>query len=154
MYWKMQFFLDIGISLIATLAIFIAGDYFNLSLFYADYDYIREIAKTWMGPLLTLTGMMTATTAFLFTVIDRPEFEKIKGTVAESQLWTIFSENLFWMTFAIISCLIVTVSNDIIISSIYHLLPFGIIIISLCIAKFVWVIRQVLSVRIHTAKNN
>lgn len=116
-------------------------------LFTLDSDSIVLAARAWLGPILTLLGMTSATTAFIFSVVDRSEFLPLRKSNSESQLWLIFSENLFWLAVASIASALVTFSSNVAHAPIIWTIIFLFNIVAICILKFAWVMRQIISVR-------
>jgi hypothetical protein len=107
-----------------------------------------SIARAWLSPTLTFLGMTSATTAFIFTVIDRPEFNVLRGRHAESQLWRIFAQTIGWLAVASMFCVFLTLLKY----GSGTLAPVGtflIFMLLLCVGKFAWVMRQIISVRIN-----
>ena len=121
------------------------------TFFVINEQALTTAARTWLGPVLTLLGMMSATTAFLFTVIDRGEFAVLRKSSSEGQLWRIFSENLLWLAVAALFSAWATFWNGYAPQLTFYLATFLLIIVAICIAKFVWIMRQIVSVRIAQA---
>jgi hypothetical protein len=111
----------------------------------------QEVGRAWLSPVLTLLGMTSATTAFLFAVVDRTEFNALRGKQAESQLWRIFAQNIGWLAISALYCATLTFMNT---SYVRWLMPLGtflIIMLIVCVLKFAWVMRQVILVRVDQA---
>lgn len=145
-YWDKQTRIDVSLSVIVT-GILWLGPKLGVPVMF-EVGAAREIARAWLSPVLTLLGMTSATTAFLFAVVDRSEFKALRGKRAESQLWRIFAQNIGWLAVSAIYCAILTF-----VSASYDgwLMPLGtflMIILGVCVLKFAWVMRQVIFVRV------
>lgn len=136
-YWHNQTKLDMACALVLSVAVWQLPKVGLPVLFLIDKNALVIAARTWLGPILTLLGMMSATTAFLFTVIDRDEFAGLRKSSSESQLWRIFSESLLWLAVAALFAAWVTFWNGNAPQLAYQLGTFLIVIIAICIAKFV-----------------
>lgn len=151
-YWKHQAKVDI-VAALAVTAIFwtVSALGFTPLLVVSDESVISS-ARSWVGPTLTLLGLMATTTAFISSTVDRDEFKQLRTKGAESQLWQIFSENLFWLTVASLSAVAASFARSPIPQSVLTYLTFLIAIVAICVVKFTWVMRQVIAVRISNTK--
>ena len=147
-YWKSQRLFDAFLALAAAL-IGVNGPSLGLPVIITlSPDAVILASRAWVAPILTLLGMMSATTAFIFSVVDRLEFQAIRKSKAEPQLWLIFSENLFWLSIAAISAAVISFWNPSDWSPVIQVyVVFLFLIICICILKFAWVMRQIISVR-------
>lgn len=147
-YWNSQRLFDALLAFVVAL-IGVKGPSLGLPvLLTLQPDAVILAARAWVSPILTLLGMMSATTAFIFAVVDRQEFTAIRATKAEPQLWLIFSENLFWLSIAAISSAVISFmapSEWNFTIELYVVFLF--LIICVCVLKFAWVMRQIISVR-------
>lgn len=152
-YWRFQALFDVS----AAIFLVVFGNILPIFGFpivlETSVDDIDAVSRAWLGPLLTLVGMMSATTAFIFTVVDKSEFKMIQAKGVEHQLFFIFSENIFWITSACIFCALSSffVGYD---REIYFLASFIFCMVCICLLKFSWVMRQVIGVRIAQSKRS
>lgn len=152
-YWNRHKQIDVALAVASTSALWLFGSSGH-SYFTFDALLVQKLAATWVGPTLSLFGLFSATIAFMFTVIDKPEFTILRQSRAQAQLWQVFQGNLIWLCVAAVVCFGLATCN----SSLINNKPVAIlasfvstmVIISLC--KFTWVMTQVLSVRIAKAK--
>ena len=145
-YWDKQTRVDVTAAITITIVLWV-GPKIGLPVMFESGN-AREIARSWISPVLTLLGMTSATTAFIFTVVDRTEFRLLRGKHAESQLWRIFAQNIGWLAVSAAYCALLTFVST---GHVPLLLPLGsflIVILSICVFKFAWVMRQVIFVRI------
>lgn len=153
-YWDNQAKVDAALALIITLLAWRLPAWGIGPLFVLSAESISSAARTWVGPALTLLGMMSATTAFIFSVIDRGEFAIIRGSKSEGQLWKIFSENIFWLSTTAVVAIFVSFLHVPTGMWLFYLSSFLPVIVSICVLKFAWVIRQIIAVRAAQAKQN
>ncbi len=151
MYWKFQGYFDAVVGILLTVLLWAIPHYGGPILFAVNFEETAIIARTWVGPILTLLGMMSATTAFIFSVVDRPEFRVLKKSTSEAYLWNIFSENLLWLAIAAFGACAASFGARPLPEWLLYGLNYILIMVCICITKFVWVIRQIISVRISTA---
>ena len=151
MYWRHQALLDVVLAALVTVLLWQLPRWGSPPLFVANAETLVMAARTWVGPLLTLLGMMSATTAFVFSVVERGEFAILRKS-AESQLWRVFSENLLWLGIAAIAAVLITFSNAAKSHVSLYAGTFLVVIVAICVMKFVWVMRQIVSVRIAHAE--
>lgn len=147
-YWDNQHVIDVVISIILAL-LAVQGPKAGIPVIMTiTAESLILSTRAWVGPALTLLGMMSATTAFIFSVVDRSEFSPLKDLGVESQLWKVFSENIFWLTFAAVCAMIISFLQpgyvpDVLLTFVMFLF----FIVSICLLKFSWVMRQIISVR-------
>ena len=142
----MQTRVDAALAVAITLVLWLGPDLGLPAIF--TVDSASDIGRLWLGPVLTLLGMTSATTAFVFAVVDRSEFKSLRGNHAESQLWRIFAQNIGWLAVGGVYCAVLTFLN---VDHIAWLMPVGtflIIILCVCVLKFAWVMRQIIFVRV------
>lgn len=151
MYWRFQGYFDAAIGGLLTLLLWVIPNWGGPALFAVNFENTAIIARTWVGPILTLLGMMSATTAFIFSVVDRPEFQVLKKSTSEAYLWNIFSENLLWLAIAAFGACAASFSMQQLPEWFLYVLNYVLVMVCLCIAKFVWVMRQIISVRVYNA---
>ena len=147
-YWKNQVKIDVAIAILLTILLWTLPSRGMPIVFMIDDESTLLIARAWVGPLLTLLGMMSATTSFLFSVIDRKEFAILRTSSSESQLWRIFSENILWLGVASLSAVYFTFLNTNDRAIIVYGGTFLIVVSSISVVKFIWIMRQVISVRV------
>jgi hypothetical protein len=153
-YWKNQRAFDATFGAILTLILWYAP-VLGIPIFFSiDSDLAIVSARSWVGPTLTLLGMMSATTAFIFSVVDRAEFKLLKSTSSESYLWVIFSENLLWLSITSFATCAISLFLKPISSYIFYVMSYFLIMTLICIYKFAWAIRQIISVRIAKSGNH
>ena len=144
-YWRFQLLID-TLVVIAFVALMMSGVLgWKVEL---DANRVIETARMWVAPVLTLLGMVCATTSFLFSVVERSEFKLIRDIGVERQLWSVFSELIFWLAVSAVSAAtlsFVQPSNFTAPLKGFAYFLFG--IVSLCLLKFAWVMRQIISVR-------
>jgi hypothetical protein len=150
-YWRNQAKIDVACAIALSLIVWQLPKAGFPTLFVIEEQALITAARTWLGPVLTLLGMMSATTAFLFTVIDRGEFAALRKSSSEGQLWKIFAENLLWLAVAALFSAWVTFWNGNVSRLTFYFATFLLMIVAICIAKFVWIMRQIVSVRIAQA---
>ena len=149
-YWDKQTRFDVTCALALTLALWFGPRVGAPTIF--ETVNPQDVGRSWLSPVLALLGMMSATTAFIFSVVDRSEFKIIRGNHAESQLWRIFAQNIGWLAISAAYCVLITFATG---SFAYWLLPIGtflMVLVTICILKFAWVMRQVIFVRIDQTK--
>jgi hypothetical protein len=152
-YWDHQTKADVAVALVATTAVWLGPSFGAPILFAISSEDATQIARSWLGPILTLLAMTFATMSFIFTVIDRSEFNIIRGKHSESQLWRIFAQNIGWLTCSAIYCVVlVVVAPSTGTQPLAYLGSFLLFIMSICIMKYAWVMRQVLFVRIDQTR--
>ena len=148
MYWRYQGLIDVVCGVLCVELMWRLPEYGGVQLIrVTDLDAI-SLAKTWVGPIVTLIGMMSATTAFLFSVIDRPEFSILKGSKSQRYLWQVFSQNLFWLLCGAVAACITSLLKSPLSIWWMHVISFLLVMIFICLSKFVWVMRQIISVRV------
>jgi hypothetical protein len=147
-YWSYQRIFDVLAALILAVTVTF-GARLGIPVFLPISDAaIASAARTWVAPVLTLLGMTSATTAFIFSVVDRLEFKAIKSARAERQLWQIFSENLLWLSVSAICAAALSFYDKENMPLIVRFTAFFLFYIDIiCIYKFTWVMRQIISVR-------
>lgn len=149
MYWKRHRLADGTICLLLSAVSWILGSK-GFVVFEYESGMVQRLASTWLGPTLSLFGLFSATVAFMFTVIDKPEFMILRKSSSQSQLWEIFQANLFWLCACSVTALMLSLSRQELVQS--HYIGFAITFIlamaitSLC--KFTWVMIQIVSVRV------
>ena len=151
-YWDHQTKVDVAVALIATAAVWLGPSYGTPIVFSLSPEDAAQIARSWLGPILTLLAMTFATMSFIFTVIDRTEFNIIRGKHSESQLWRIFAQNIGWLTCSAIYCVTFVVATPSVTLFLTHVGTCLLFIMSICIIKYAWVMRQVLFVRIDQTR--
>lgn len=151
-YWRLQFWADLlGAVLITVLLI--EG---KIPFAHANPtpSQIVHSCQIWVAPIMTLLGLTCATTAFLFTAIDRSDFVLLRTLGVEYQLWIIFSEIIFWLALAAISAASISIVR---ISEFPQWLEgyavFLFVMVSICLFKFAWVMRHVIGVRMRRSKS-
>lgn len=151
-YWDHQAKADAALAAIGSLLFWSVPNLGFPVIFTVNAEAVVTAARTWVGPTLTLLGMMAATTAFVFSVVDRNEFALLKESSSESQLWLIFSENLLWLAIAAIAAGGLTFWSGAFPSFVLYAATFLVIIVSISVLKFAWVMRQIISVRAARAR--
>jgi hypothetical protein len=147
-YWKFQTVIDVAVAALCSILVWVLPQKGFPAFFVIDHAALTTAGRAWVAPSLTLLGMMSATTAFVFSVVDRQEFSILRSSTAEAQLWRTFSENLFWLAVAAIFAACITFLKPAADVSMFYIATFLIIIVSISIMKFIWVMRQIISVRI------
>lgn len=147
-YWKRQHTLDVCASVLFAL-VAVGGPKAGIPvLVNITADTLSLSARAWVGPALTLLGMMSATTAFIFSVVDRSEFAALKALGVESQLWSIFAQNILWLAVAALCAMVLAfLPAGSLPDALLGLVVFLFSIISICLIKFAWVMRQIIFVR-------
>ena len=150
-YWRYQFWIDFALVALAT-GLLITGLFgeFKISL---NASQVVAACRIWVAPVLTLLGLVCATTAFLFSAIDRSEFKLLRDIGVESQLWSVFSEIIFWLAVAAISSASISFAEPNQFSNLlmaYATFLFG--MVALCLLKFAWVMRHIIGVKIRSAQ--
>jgi hypothetical protein len=151
-YWKYQTVVDVLAAVTIAAVVWSAPKLGVPVVLTVDPAGIALTARTWLGPALTLLGMMSATTAFIFTVVDRAEFTILRKSKSEAQLWRVFSQNLLWLGVAALFCATVTFWGSGPFELVAKLGTFLIAITAISVGKFVWTMRQIISVRIAQSK--
>jgi hypothetical protein len=146
-YWDNQTKFDVAAAAIAVFVVWF-GPRIGLPTLFHVGD-VRSIAQAWLSPILSFLGMTSATTAFIFTVIDRPEFNILRGKHAESQLWRIFAQTISWLSISAIFCVLLTFVSMQDGRALLLIGTFLVVMLFICVGKFAWVMRQVISVRIN-----
>lgn len=147
-YWKAQHIFDVLLSLFITVALVLGPKFGAPIIVNVSPDSLILSARAWVGPALTLLGMMSATTAFIFSVVDRGEFQPLRALGVEAQLWDIFAQNIFWLAVAAISAMVIAFVDIAAISiPLLAYATFLFIIVAICLIKFAWVMTQIISVR-------
>lgn len=154
MYWKFQGYFDAVVGIFLTILLWSIPNLGVPTVFSINFEDTAIIARMWVGPILTLLGMMSATTAFIFSVVDRPEFRVLKKSTSEAFLWNIFSENLLWLAIAAFGACAASFCTQPLPVWLIYGLNYILVMVCICIAKFVWVMRQIISVRISNANQN
>jgi hypothetical protein len=149
MYWKNQIILDVLIAVILAAGLTYAPKW-GIELFDSvDSLTIVLSARMWVAPALTLLGMLCATTAFVFSAIDRPEFVPLRKSKSESQLWMVFSEAILWLSFAALFAIFLSLIDPDQIGLLLRAVSLSILfLVSIAVMKFAWVMRQIISVRV------
>jgi hypothetical protein len=147
-YWRHQTVTDVAAAAAIDAALWLAPQAGIPTVFTVDAPSLAMAARTWLGQALTLLGMMSATTAFIFTVVDRTEFTALRSSRSEGQLWRVFSQNLLWLGVAALFCVSATFWSAEHFTFLAVLGTFIVAIASISVAKFVWTMRQIISVRI------
>jgi hypothetical protein len=145
-YWRYQVFFDVVVVLLVT-AMLTSGlaDLPRLSV---PAEQIVAACRLWVAPILTLLGLVCATTAFLFTALERSEFQLLRALGVEDQLWSIFSAMIFWLGIAAISSAIISFVNPSKFPDWLHAFAvFLFLMVSLCLLKFAWVMRHIIGAR-------
>lgn len=147
-YWKNQHLFDVAISVALTAAVVWGPKVGAPVIITITGESLALSARAWVGPALTLLGMMSATTAFIFSVVDRSEFAALRALGVESQLWKVFAENILWLSVAAVAAAIFSFlpAGNVSKSALVFAL-FLFFMVSLCLLKFAWVMRQIISVR-------
>ena len=147
-YWKWQFWIDL--ALVFGVTVVVTNDIFPFVSGPPEWNVIIQACRQWVAPILTLLGLVCATTAFLFTALDRSEFTLLRTIGVEDQLWAIFSEIIFWLAVSAISAATISfVESDQFAGVLgkYAFFLFGMVV--LCLLKFAWVMRHIIGVRIR-----
>lgn len=145
-YWRHQFIID-------TIIIFVVSTLFSSGIFPQTFTVpsgteIVRACRAWVAPILTILGLVCATTAFLFTAIERSEFDLLRHLDVEDQLWTIFSEVIFWLAVAAISSASISFAREGELPGwVQGYSTFLFIMVSFCLLKFAWLIRHIIAVR-------
>lgn len=145
-YWRHQFWIDA--TVIFLLALIATKGW--LPFFQVDLSgkKVVETSKLWVGPTLTILGLVCATTAFLFSALERSEFGLLRKLGVEEQLWFIFSEIIFWLTVSAISLAMISfLSPEGLSVWIKGFALFLFAMVALCLLKFAWVMRHIIGVR-------
>ena len=147
-YWRFQFWADI-VLVGAFVSIAASGiiPYSNIAPAAAD---IVSACRIWVAPILTLLGLVCATTAFLFSALERDEFSLLRKIDVEHQLWAIFSEMIFWLAVSAISTALISFVHAASFPNWLHgYALFLFFMISLCLIKFAWVMRHIVGVKMR-----
>lgn len=147
-YWRWHRWLDFGLAIVFCALSWWLPVWGFPAFFFVDHDILVLSARAWLGAMLTLLGMMSATTAFLFTVIDRPDFLILKQSKSSNQLWETFSQNILWLSIGVVACGFLSVSDGKISHVSVVLGTFIFIINAISIMKFGWIMRSIISVRL------
>ena len=86
-----------------------------------------------------------------FTAIERSEFQLLKKLGVEAQLWSVFSEIIFWLAVAAVSAACISFIPEGELpgwTKGYAIFLFGIVV--LCLLKFAWVMRNIIGVRMRS----
>lgn len=115
---------------------------------------VHDLAQKWIGPLLTLFGLLCATNAFMFTVVDRVEFEHLRRSKSQSQMWEIMSSGIavvasssVW-AFVVATCSVEALNNRVF----AFVTTYMVMITAIAVLKFAWLMRQILGVRAARAR--
>lgn len=151
-YWRHQIFYDlftaVTIAVVVTFVPHIGGPVI-LRVEQAD---IVTVARAWVAPSLTLLGMLSATVAFAFAMIDRHEFRFLKSFGAEKQLWTVFGENIAFLGLAAVFASVVSLLQpEAVSTTLRFVATFFMTIVAIGVLKFCWLMCQIISVRISQA---
>jgi len=147
-YWKYQRTFDILISALVT-ALLLKMGRMSFTVFEFDAEHAKSVASDWLGAVLSLFGLVSATVAFVFSAIDSTEFKILRESKSKRQLWDIFSFTLIILLIACFWCTAMTLFSNNVISSyvVFITTPFVIITTSLLLAKFTWVMTQIIAVK-------
>lgn len=148
MYWRFQFWIDLLAVILITLVV--TSGWVPLLRVAPDASQIVSACRLWVAPILTLLGLVCATTAFLFTALDRSEFHLLRKIGVEDQLWSIFSEIIFWLAVAAIAAAAISfVDSGNFPAWLRGFAFFLFLMVALCLIKFTWVMRHIISVRVR-----
>jgi len=149
MYWKNQNLFDVFISIAICIILWISPKITGFEAFSANYADVSATARIWLAPTLAMLGMTCTATAFIFTVIEKEDFEVLRKSKSQPQLWKILSQIIFWLAASSICCAILTFidlrDHG---SKILYFCSFLIVVDSISILKFSWLMRQIVGVRI------
>jgi hypothetical protein len=102
---------------------------------------------------LTLMGLIIATTGFLSSTLEKEEFSPVAKSSSSAQLWEILRQNIGWLFVSGCYCYLgsIPVRDDIpVIHPIFG--TFLGISVAITLAKLVWIMRSVLTVKIRNAR--
>lgn len=147
-YWRFHFAFDIILaSAIALFANHWLSD--HLVLASLTLDETRETARNWLAIGLSTFALIAATIAFMFNVIDLPQFKILKGSVSRFQFWGIFLSSLWTLLTASAWCAVLSVMPLSLVASVWvnDISVTLSVLTGLELVKFTWVISQVVNVR-------
>ena len=148
-YWRHQNLIDAAIAAAVTALTWTLPTVGAPAAFQITPEGLILASRMWVAPALTLLGMTCATTAFVFTVVDRAEFGILRGSRSETQLWRVFSQIILWLTVSAIFAAVLTFIRPDLIGRVIFMLSTAIfLMVVISVGKFSWVMRQIISVRI------
>lgn len=147
-YWGRQHVIDVFVAVILALVADFGPKIGLPVVIRLSTENLTLSARAWVGPSLTLLGMMSATTAFIFSVVDRNEFKALRELGVEPQLWKVFSENILWLAIAAVSAMVISfIQLPDLPDLILLYVSFLFFMVTICLLKFAWIMRQIISVR-------
>ena len=153
-YWRWQGAFDTLFGMMLTALLWLLPSLGAPVLFIADAQSAPITARTWVGPILGLLGMMSATTAFIFSLVERAEPHFARRSASEAYLWNIFSENLLWFGIAAFVACGASFMTPPFSTSMMMGFTFILMMMGICISKFVWIMRKIISQRVARALAN
>lgn len=153
-YWSHHRVADVIIAFSITVLLWKVPDsYPALAIIEFPLDGLVDLSQRWLAPILTLLGLFCATNAFMFTVVDRVEFETLLKGRSQAQMWQIMMSGIIALALAALWTLLLSLSNNAFRSqhAILYVCTFLTVWTSINVGKFIWVVTQILSVRASQA---
>lgn len=148
LYWRYQKAADLMAAAMITLVsylIFSSGH----ELMAVTSDRMADVAKESFSASVSLLGLVSATVAFVFSAIDSEKFRILRESKLRTQMWSIFSFTLVCLLVSSIWSFGIMVAgaslpcNQALISA----NTFLIVLVFILIAKFTWVMTQIIAVK-------
>lgn len=148
LYWRYQKVADLtaaGVIALCSYLIFNSG-YMLITI---TSDRMVDVAKESFSASVSLFGLVSATVAFVFSAIDSDKFRILRESKSRNQMWSIFSFTLVclfmssvWSFVLMVGGVAVSCSQIIISAN-----TFLIALVFILIAKFTWVMAQIIAVK-------
>jgi hypothetical protein len=156
LYWRRHRIADIGLSIITSSLIWTDPLGIVWTSVENDPSYFRSLAGEWFSASSALFGLVAATIAFVFGVVDLKEYAVLRRSRSSKQLWEIFTFALtvllvtsVWT--AIIAILRERALRDQAVQATTLLLA---VLTTIQMLKFTWVVCAIVSVKASGTRMN
>ena len=113
-------------------------------------EFLANMLSRWLAATLTLMGLIIATTGFVSSILEKPEFAPLAKSSSKAQLWEILRQAMGWLLIASAFCLFGSFeqSNSVLASLLPIVGTFVAAAVGISLSKLVWVMRSILGVLI------
>jgi hypothetical protein len=149
LYWNNLRIFDIGFSIFVSSILIVIYPNFTANVYLIPNEEIQTICRAWIGPVLTFLGLSVSTIVFMFTAVGLPEFETLRRSRSQSQLWVSLSFNTQALCCGAVTCLSVSlVPLQFLNSAIIRVGILSVLInIVICLIKLTWIISEMTLVK-------
>lgn len=155
-YWSIHHWADPICAVLIAACLWLAPSFGVEPWFFSEPHGLSDTLGRWLAGCLTLIGLIIATTGFFSSLLQTSDFAPLAKSASVAQLWEILRQNLGWLFIASVFSAAGTFS-DFRGKSFLFFAGSGtaiLVVVIISLAKRVWVMRSVLSVKISRAKQS